>query len=79
MFGHSEGRGRIRLSYILSCPDMAQRWTALEGHTVLVVDDNEDSRNVLRTMLEAHGARVCDGGLGSTRRATPWPATCPMC
>ncbi len=38
--------------------DMAYRWTALEGRTVLVVDDNEDSRNVLRAILEAHGARV---------------------
>ena len=38
--------------------DMAQRWTSLEGHTILVVDDNEDSRNLLRVMLESHGARV---------------------
>jgi len=37
---------------------MAQRWSDLDGHTVLVVDDNEDTRNVLGTMLEAHGARV---------------------
>jgi CheY-like chemotaxis protein len=37
---------------------MAHRWTALEGRTVLVVDDNEDSRNVLQAILEAHGARV---------------------
>lgn len=37
---------------------MVHRWTALEGRTVLVVDDNEDSRNVLQAILEAHGARV---------------------
>ena len=37
---------------------MRQRWSDLEGHTVLVVDDNEDTRNVLGTMLEAHGAKV---------------------
>ena len=41
---------------------MAQRWTALEGHTILVVDDNEDSRNLLRTILEADGARVATAG-----------------
>ena len=34
------------------------RWSDLDGHTVLVVDDNEDTRNVLGTMLEAHGAQV---------------------
>jgi signal transduction histidine kinase/CheY-like chemotaxis protein len=37
---------------------MGPRWSDLEGHTVLVVDDNEDTRNVLGTMLEAHGAQV---------------------
>jgi CheY-like chemotaxis protein len=37
---------------------MQQRWFELEGHTVLVVDDNEDTRYVLGTMLEAYGARV---------------------
>jgi CheY-like chemotaxis protein len=37
---------------------MAQRWSDLQGHHVLVVDDNEDTRNVLGTMLEAHGATV---------------------
>jgi CheY-like chemotaxis protein len=37
---------------------MAQQWARLDGRTVLVVDDNEDSRHVLRMMLEAHGARV---------------------
>ena len=37
---------------------MTQRWADLNGHHVLVVDDNEDTRNVLATMLEAHGATV---------------------
>ena len=37
---------------------MVQRWSDLEGRTVLVVDDNEDTRIVLATMLEAHGATV---------------------
>ena len=37
---------------------MTQRWSDLNGHHVLVVDDNEDTRNVLATMLEAHGATV---------------------
>jgi CheY-like chemotaxis protein len=38
--------------------NMTQRWSDLDGHHVLVVDDNEDTRNVLATMLEAHGATV---------------------
>jgi CheY-like chemotaxis protein len=37
---------------------MTQRWSDLEGYHLLVVDDNEDTRNVLATMLEAHGATV---------------------
>jgi signal transduction histidine kinase/CheY-like chemotaxis protein len=37
---------------------MQERWSDLTGHHVLVVDDNEDTRNVLATMLEAHGASV---------------------
>ncbi|MBA3272083.1 MAG: response regulator [Acidobacteria bacterium] len=37
---------------------MTERWSDLDGHRVLVVDDNEDTRNVLATMLEAHGATV---------------------
>ena len=37
---------------------MTQRWSDMNGHHVLVVDDNEDTRNVLATMLEAHGATV---------------------
>lgn len=37
---------------------MAERWSDLEGYHLLVVDDNEDTRNVLATMLEAHGATV---------------------
>jgi CheY-like chemotaxis protein len=38
--------------------NMTERWSDLDGHHVLVVDDNEDTRNVLATMLEAHGATV---------------------
>jgi CheY-like chemotaxis protein len=37
---------------------MADRWSDLEGYHLLVVDDNEDTRNVLATMLEAHAATV---------------------
>jgi signal transduction histidine kinase/CheY-like chemotaxis protein len=37
---------------------MAERWSDLRGHHVLVVDDNEDTRTLLATMLEAHGATV---------------------
>jgi CheY-like chemotaxis protein len=37
---------------------MPDPWTGLEGHTVLLVDDNEDTRHVLGTILEAHGAAV---------------------
>jgi CheY-like chemotaxis protein len=37
---------------------MNEPWSDLTGHHVLVVDDNEDTRNVLATMLEAHGASV---------------------
>jgi CheY-like chemotaxis protein len=37
---------------------MSERWSDLDGRSVLVVDDNEDTRHLLRTMLEAHGARV---------------------
>jgi CheY-like chemotaxis protein len=37
---------------------MSERWSDLNGRHVLVVDDNEDTRNVLATMLEAHGATV---------------------
>lgn len=37
---------------------MADPWSNLEGYHLLVVDDNEDTRNVLATMLEAHAATV---------------------
>ena len=37
---------------------MSERWSNLEGHTVLVVDDNADTRELFRAMLEMHGARV---------------------
>jgi CheY-like chemotaxis protein len=68
----SEGVGRgatftIRLPRHAAAPrvmhseersNMTERWSDLNGHHVLVVDDNEDTRNVLATMLEAHGATV---------------------
>jgi CheY-like chemotaxis protein len=41
---------------------MRQRWSDLEGRTVLVVDDNEDTRHLLGVMLEAHGAKVSTAG-----------------
>ncbi|MGH9176413.1 MAG: response regulator, partial [Vicinamibacterales bacterium] len=45
-------------------------WSSLDGHAILVVDDNEDTRGVLRTMLEAHGARVSTAGsVDDARRA----------
>lgn len=37
---------------------MPERGAPLDGKSVLVVDDNEDTRQVLRAMLEALGARV---------------------
>jgi signal transduction histidine kinase/CheY-like chemotaxis protein len=72
----SEGVSRgatffIRLPRHLSAPrgaiseersNMTERWSDLQGHHVLVVDDNEDTRNVLATMLEAHGASVTTAG-----------------
>jgi signal transduction histidine kinase/CheY-like chemotaxis protein len=49
--------------------NMTQRWSALDGHHVLVVDDNEDTRNVLATMLEAHGASVSTAASVAEARA----------
>jgi signal transduction histidine kinase/CheY-like chemotaxis protein len=49
--------------------NMTQRWSDLEGHQVLVVDDNEDTRNVLATMLEAHGATVSTAASVAEARA----------
>src|SRR5262245_20581217 len=48
----------------------------LQGATVLVVDDHEDSRNLLRQMVEWFGARVHTAGngqeaLASLERQTP--------
>lgn len=37
---------------------MSAPWSDLTGHSVLVVDDNEDTRGMLAAMLEAHGAAV---------------------
>jgi signal transduction histidine kinase/CheY-like chemotaxis protein len=49
--------------------NMTQRWSDLNGHHVLVVDDNEDTRNVLATMLEAHGAAVSTAASVAEARA----------
>jgi signal transduction histidine kinase/ActR/RegA family two-component response regulator len=49
--------------------NMTQRWSDLNGHHVLVVDDNEDTRNVLATMLEAHGATVTTAASVAEARA----------
>ena len=37
---------------------MQSSWPSLAGHSVLVVDDDDDSRELLRTILTAHGAQV---------------------
>jgi CheY-like chemotaxis protein len=37
---------------------MGQDWSNLEGRTVLVVDDHEDTRILLETLLSACGASV---------------------
>lgn len=37
---------------------MTPRWSGLVGRYVLVVDDDDDTRQVLGVMLEAHGATV---------------------
>jgi CheY-like chemotaxis protein len=36
----------------------------LKNPTVLVVEDNEDSRYLMRLALEARGYRVCEGENG---------------
>ena len=48
---------------------MSEPWADLRGHHVLVVDDNEDTRLVLATMLEAHGATVLTAGSVAEARA----------
>jgi signal transduction histidine kinase/ActR/RegA family two-component response regulator len=48
---------------------MTQRWSDLEGFQLLVVDDNEDTRNVLATMLEAHGATITTAASVADARA----------
>lgn len=48
---------------------MSEEWSDLRGHTVLVVDDNEDTRQVLATMLEAHGAAVVTAASVADARA----------
>jgi len=37
---------------------MQSSWSALEGHAILVVDDDDGTRELLRAILAAHGARV---------------------
>lgn len=37
---------------------MQSSWSTLEGHAVLVVDDDDDTRELLRVILVAHGAEV---------------------
>ena len=37
---------------------MQSSWLALEGHAILVVDDDDGMRELLRTILAAHGALV---------------------
>jgi signal transduction histidine kinase/CheY-like chemotaxis protein len=48
---------------------VTQRWSELEGFQLLVVDDNEDTRNVLATMLEAHGATITTAASVADARA----------
>jgi signal transduction histidine kinase/ActR/RegA family two-component response regulator len=48
---------------------MTSRWSDLEGYHLLVVDDNEDTRNVLATMLEAHGATITTASSVADARA----------
>jgi CheY-like chemotaxis protein len=48
---------------------VTQRWSDLEGFQLLVVDDNEDTRNVLATMLEAHGATITTAASVADARA----------
>lgn len=48
---------------------MSEQWSDLRGHTVLVVDDNEDTRQVLATVLEAHGAAVVTAASVADARA----------
>jgi len=48
---------------------MTQGWSDLEGYHLLVVDDNEDTRNVLATMLEAHGATITTAASVADARA----------
>lgn len=49
--------------------DIAERWSDLQGRRVLVVDDNEDSRSMLQTMLQASGAIVWTVGSVAEARA----------
>jgi signal transduction histidine kinase/CheY-like chemotaxis protein len=69
---HAESRGpgtgatfSIRLPHALPSLRAAvderaaeSTWTELTGRRVVVVDDNDDTRSVLLTLLEGHGARV---------------------
>ena len=44
-------------------------WIDLDGRRILVVDDNDDTRSVLTTLLEAHGARVSTAASVDAARA----------
>jgi signal transduction histidine kinase/CheY-like chemotaxis protein len=69
----SEGPGRgarFRIELPLATPAMPASGTAvgaqrrLAGHTVLLVEDNSDTRDVLRLMLELEGADVTTADCG---------------
>jgi len=69
----SEGSGRgacfrVELPLALAPPaelrDGARRSSRLERRAILVVEDDDDTRTVLRYMLEAEGARVETAGCG---------------
>ena len=47
---------------------MSRSWTGLIGRAVLVVDDHDDSRQLLRMMLTAHGASVFTAASVATAR-----------
>jgi signal transduction histidine kinase/ActR/RegA family two-component response regulator len=50
-------------------PTQSDGWIELDGRRVLVVDDNDDTRSVLTTLLEAHGARVSTAASVAAARA----------
>ena len=50
-------------------PTQSDGWIELDGRRILVVDDNDDTRSVLTTLLEAHGARVSTAASVAAARA----------